>query len=246
MLRLILFAGLAVLGFYFVRWLSHQPRGVQWQSILGLAAAVLLLLVVTGRAHWLAVGFAAVLAILRLLLPLLGQLPLLKRVFGGAKTAQSSSTSGQNQTSNVKSRYILMTLNHDSGEITGEVLAGQYSGKMLDQLTLEELLTLLQDCQDDEESVALLQAFLDREYGSTWQEQSGETGEQQAGGGPGDRSGRMSRDEALEILGLSTGASEQEIIEAHRRLMQVLHPDRGGSTYFAAKTNQAKETLLGK
>jgi hypothetical protein len=55
----------------------------------------------------------------------------------------------------------------------------------------------------------------------------------------------MSQDEALEVLGLGRGADEVEISEAHRRLVQLLHPDRGGSHYLTVKINQAKAVLLG-
>ena len=89
--------------------------------------------------------------------------------------------------------------------------------------------------------MALLQAYLDREH-ADWQQHAGAQGQQQSSAVPGE----MSRDEALQVLGLSADASEADIVEAHRRLMQKLHPDRGGSAYLAAAINLAKQTLLGK
>jgi hypothetical protein len=207
-----------------------------------LLAAGLLLLVLTGRAHWMAAVFAAILPFARGLLVLLGHIPLLKRALAGVDALKSKPEPSSGQTSSVQSKYIRMTLNHDSGDINGEVLTGQFTGKTLDQLDLDALLQLLRECQDDDESVALLQSYLDRKHADTWQQQAGAQGQQRTPGAPGE----MSREEALQILGLSADASEAEIIETHRRLMQKLHPDRGGSAYLAATINLAKDVLLGK
>lgn len=56
----------------------------------------------------------------------------------------------------------------------------------------------------------------------------------------------MSKAEALGVLGLSAGATEEEIIQAHRKLISRFHPDKGGSDYLAAQINQAKKILLGR
>ena len=247
MARFLLLIGIGVGLFILLRWWSRQPGKVQWQVFAALIAVVLLVLVLAGRAHWLAAVFAAILPFLRLLFRVLNNIPfpLLRRLLGGlgAARAQDKPSSGPSsgQTSTVQSQYIRMTLNHDSGDINGEVLAGQFAGKTLDQLQLDALLQLLNECQDDEESVALLQAYLDRVYADEWQQQAGEQARQQTAS----PSGEMSRDEALQILGLSEGASKDDIVEAHRRLMQKLHPDRGGTSYLAAVINRAKDMLLG-
>lgn len=59
------------------------------------------------------------------------------------------------------------------------------------------------------------------------------------------QNGKISQQEALDILGLKPGATREQILQAHKRMMQKLHPDRGGSDHLAAQINRAKDTLLG-
>ena len=240
MARLLLLLLLAGGLFLFFRWLFLQPARVRLQVVLAIAALVLLALVVTGRAHWIAAVVAALLPFLRGLLNLVGLLPLLRRLMAGRGSARPNSSPGSGQTSTVQGKFIRMTLDHDSSDIDGEVLAGRFRGKALNELDLDALLQLLDECRDDEESVALLEAYLDRMYADEWRQRAG-AGDEQFNPGA---SGEISREEALRILGLTSDATEEDIIDAHRRLMQKLHPDRGGSAYLAAKINQAKDRLL--
>jgi len=167
-------------------------------------------------------------------LGLLGWLPW--SIPGWAARTQKSA----GQVSRVRSAFMEMELDHDTGAMRGRVLAGKHEGATLDALDVATLVGLLTEI--DEESRALLMAYLDRRE-PRWRERA--QGDPAAGtGSTGWRSGKMTREEAYEILGLKPGASAEDIGRAHRNLMKKLHPDQGGSTYLAARVNEAKDVLL--
>jgi hypothetical protein len=135
----------------------------------------------------------------------------------------------------VETAFLNMTLDHDSGRMMGSVKAGQFAGRDLAALNLPELLLLLEECQiADIDSVALLEAWLDRAHPDWRSEPAAEP-----------RSAAITREEALDILGLKEGADEDAIRAAHRRLMKTAHPDQGGSAWLAARINAARDLLLG-
>lgn len=218
------------------------------QLLLILAGGLFLFLLATGRLHWLFAVGAASLPVLYRLLPLLRYVPLLRGLYRRYQSRQQgASGAGVGQTSTVQSTYLRMVLNHDTGDMDGEVLEGQFKGQWLHDLKLDQLLLLLSECQHDQDSQALLMAYLDRQH-ENWREEVADQTQyeerQRSETSPG--AGKMSLQEAYEILGLDARATDKEIIQAHRRLMQKVHPDHGGSTYLAAKINLAKDVLLNK
>jgi hypothetical protein len=144
--------------------------------------------------------------------------------------------------SRVRSRYVRMQLDHDTGALSGEVMSGTFAGRSLDALDQSELLALHNEVSSDGESLALVEAYLDRRMPG-WRDDV--DGDAAAGAGRASDSGPMTTQQAYEILGLASGASQAEIRAAHRRLMKKVHPDQGGSTFLAAKINEAKDRLLG-
>ena len=167
-------------------------------------------------------------------LGLLGWLPWSMPGFG-ARTHKSPG-----QVSRVRSAFVEMELDHDTGAMQGRILAGRHEGVPLEALDVPTLVGCLPEI--DEESRALLMAYLDRREPS-WREHA----QGDAATGPGRSSGstgKMTEEEAYQILGVQPGASAEDIGRAHRALMKKLHPDQGGSTYLAARVNEAKDVLL--
>jgi hypothetical protein len=167
-------------------------------------------------------------------LGMLGWVSIWPATFG----ARTQKTGGQ--ASRVRTAFVEMELDHDSGTMHGRILAGAHQGESLDALDPKTLVGLLGAM--DADSRDLLAAYLDRRA-PEWREHA----EHDAAPGSGSRAARgskMTEEEAYQILGVQPGSSAQDISRAHRSLMKKLHPDQGGSTYLAARVNEAKEVLL--
>jgi len=207
------------------RLTPEERRPFFWRTAFWGVLGASIILVATGRMHWLGAGLAALIPVGKLVLGFgLRALPIL-RILSRFKTSPS-----QFGTSSLK-----VEINFASKKMDGEVLKGEFTGKRLSELNPEQLKTLSEEFRAaDRESFVLLQAYLMRNGAGE------QTNDNYQAGNFSD----ISNDEAHKILGLEANASKEEIIKAHKRLMQRLHPDRGGSDYLAAKINAAKDQLI--
>ena len=214
-----------------LRWFLRQSQGAKVGAGLIAIGLGLVLLAAIGRLPW-------VFALVGGLLPLLFVMLSAGQQRNDDQRREQNSTGAQ---SVVETRFLRMTLDHDTGAMAGQVLAGRFAGVAFEALSQEQLLELLHDFSgEDDESAALLRAYMDRTYGTDWQDPP------RADRNSEGLSGEMTRSDAYAILGLEESASTEQIIAAHSRLIQRLHPDRGGSTFLAAKINQARDLLLGE
>jgi DnaJ-like protein len=224
--------GLLLLGYLFV---NAEParlaRILKWTGIV-VAGLAVVALAISGRLSL-------------LLTPLLFAVPALRRLrtmFAGFRgpSAGSSST--------VETPFVRMSLDHDTGHMTGTVLRGRFAGLRLEELGRADLLALLRECRaEDEESARLVEAYLDRAQPDWHEDFAGAQGGSTTGSAPPPRgSTDVTVEEAYEILGLAPGADAEAIRAAHRRLMKQLHPDHGGTDYLATKINRARDVLLNR
>ena len=244
---LLLAAIVGVAAFLFLwRAFGGVQRSQRFKQLAAGAAVVLvtvlLLLTATGRLHWLAALAAGALPFLRGLAGLVAG-PLISNFLRNKLFARGNPQPGPEpgsapKDSTVSTNELRMTLDHETGAMDGEILSGGFTGRRLSQLDLPDLRAVFGELAD-QDSRQLLGAYLDRRFPG-WSDETADRG----GRTSSQTSGEMDAEQALAVLGLDAGASKTDIIEAHRRLMQKLHPDRGGTDYLAATLNRAKKVLI--
>ena len=163
---------------------------------------------------------------------------------GGLGGVFGSSQKSPGQASSVGTERLEMALDHDTGHMDGRCLVGPFEGRTLSSLSDREVIELHQAfAADGLKEAALMEAYLDWRV-ADWRDRA-EEGRASGAGRGGARANRMSAEEARAVLEVGPNASDEEIGKAHRHLMKKMHPDQGGSTYLAARINEAKEVLLG-
>lgn len=250
MARLLILLGIVVAILWFLHWFRktppHRVSQVLRKAALWGLIGVLVLAVATGRLSPIFAAIGAAIPVLMRVAYLVRMFPAIQQLLRGlglGGALGSGAASAGSQASSIRTRFLEMRLDHATGVMDGQVLEGPFQGRRLSDLALDDLIRMLEFYRDaDAQSAAVLEAYLDREREPDWRasdEGSGRTGRAPA------HSERLTKAEAFSILGLEPGADAEAIRDAHRRLMQRLHPDRGGSDYLAAKINAAKQLLLG-
>ncbi|MDR3372511.1 MAG: molecular chaperone DnaJ [Ancalomicrobiaceae bacterium] len=145
--------------------------------------------------------------------------------------------------STVRAAALEVEVDEATGILSGWVLAGRFEGQQLARLSVAELAQFYREIRSDQDSRALLEAYLNRRLPRWREDAQFDAYPRHAGAAS---SSAMTHEEAHQVLGLKPGAGETEIREAHRRLIKAVHPDVGGSAFLASKINEAKDRLIGK
>lgn len=243
--RLILLIGLPISAYFLVKSSEKRfnlsVRQARYLYFFVVTLLVIAILIVLGRlpVQFILAPIGVAFTYLLRMLPVLLRLLPMWQMFKSRVSSSAPKTDGS--VSKIKTDYLAMTLDHDSGAMAGEVVKGKFAGSQLSALALAQLIELAGELAADSDSAQVFEAYMDRSH-PDWREggyQSSNTAGLQD-------NTEMTAELAYEILGLPADACKDDITHAHRSLMQKMHPDRGGSDYLAKKINLAKDFLLAK
>ncbi len=227
-------SGLGLLLYFFINTPPAQlKRIVFWSAgIVSVGIFIFLLYRLSGSFLWSWIVF---------LIPLIVRWRgLIQQIRRAAKTASGPA---KGQVSSVNTEFLEMNLNHDTGEMSGLVKKGEKKGYRIETLNLNQLLELIEESKSDAASIQLLERFLDKYFDENWRETYQSSSDRYENNND-YSSDSISRAQALKILDLVEPVTDEQIKEAHRRLILANHPDRGGSTFLATQINKAKDVLL--
>jgi len=240
---LLLLTAVAVIWYSYRWWKNEDPEKRNkslWTYGLWGLAAVLILLTVSGRAHWITGAIGALLPMVK------AMLPQLQRLLPFAMQWRKN----QAQQGQLTGEWVKLKVDPLTGVMDGLVLKGSFEGQALSALSESQLKTLLGDCLNHEmKSTQLLATFLQHSYGEQWQttfaevlQQHSAQSQQQASSGT--ANGPLSVKDAYEVLGVNEDSTKEEVLKAYKSMMQKVHPDRGGSDYLTRLVSEAKDLLL--
>jgi hypothetical protein len=153
----------------------------------------------------------------------------------------------------LSTQFLNVTLDPDTELLDGDVIRGRLEGRRLSDLSPDEVDALMSEVSSDPDSASILTSIFLQFREDVGQDddplKSGAARGRRRAGAGGGRGGERRRttmdvEEAYSVLGITPGVSETEILTAHRKLMKMVHPDKGGSDYLASKINEARDRLL--
>lgn len=225
-IKLLFAIGLLIGIFWYINKIkslpSQEKKKAVYKTIMFGLIGILLLGTITGRMHWLGAAFAALIPLLKIGFTTFTRVaPLWMNSTGGVAT--------------FKTEHLHAQVHIQKGLLTGTVIKGLFEGKAIDSLTLDELRELESYYKGrDLKSYYLIRFSLKKGPSPEGQNSSPPTF-----ANPG-------REEALQILGLTGSPTQEEVKSAHRKLINRVHPDKGGNDFLASRINQARDVLIDK
>lgn len=232
MIGKLLVLAVIVFGYFWLKsWYFKLPKEERKKALWNIAIvgliAIMIIAVATGRMHWAGLAFAFVLGFFKLVVS--NAIRFAPVIFSVARQHNFSTPEFRTQYLNAKLQFGRQV------SVEGTVIDGPHAEKKLQELTNDELVELANFYKEKcKRSYYLILVMLQKS--GTSQQHQQQFVDNTA----------LTREEAVQILGLQGEFTEEDIKLAHRKLMQKLHPDKGGNAWLASRVNLAKDLLLKK